>query len=1829
MGTFDQTGTPANAAPQFLSSVLEQREASRGDMLRVWNYPLAAADTIATSFVNLLPGVEVDSFVPGYATAYHRSRNTYDAVGSTAAMFLGAGAVAKAVQVSGKIGQLARAAGMSERLTATLLPDWTTVRTVEGLSAAANLRHSTALATTGRTFPGMDAAMQTGAALAPYGATMGEVASWLKKARTVQAIKEGIALEVAFYAAFNNSEFLFPEEAGAFQNLLFAAGGVGANVALEHLLARASIRKSARAAAKAGEIVAEAAIRNGGMFTERMALKGVVGEERQNIMANIFGLAKLEQLEAGVDNIVAASDGLLSKQAILSATHEMRTGMTTSIRESIKRTASTKSANELLRGGYGAKPAVTTGKPISGAAVEAVRTRLVENPRAGAALAHTGDLEMAARYKAIEDSLEGDIEALDNKLQDALSSEDFDQIRSAQAALDEAREKLRGLREYRAGTMERSGAINYNEFRATPYWEIPGAPSKAASTGKSIYLENAPGKIGDLHLHNDGHLEQGSPAIFGAGKPITDLDLGFDEITALQTLVGRVAGDKPQLTSWAREFWTKILDTPKADLSYLPFPLLDAIAQGKLAIPESLKTKPQFSRVQAMITNGTVGLYSLARKIDWAVQEARRSASSLSALQLDAFDLEKALNMKLTDVHGQPTMGHALMQAWGQQGGKAIDHIRQATGTVNDALDDLYSLALGFAGRTSQLEREILRDDFMQGYRAADNYLLQPGKDVDGVGVVMHNVRVPTDTEQQVMRLLTARNAVRADMLINSPSPIVSKLIDSLRANPVALEGAARSSELFKDFLVRNNFITQTVWAHRYQDAIQHAHALGQAAEHAVNEIMNAMLLPLARNAHAIANSESGPVIFAQYSQAHQLISRGFGLVDDFWAPGLNAIDISRPGAQQVLKQLGDLKGAPPIDGQTPWHMFDVTIAANEGRYVPIQLSREGADFLNGYTRVQYALLEAENAIRRAQGLTTIPVLRGHLPVADFSRYKLRYVQDPRTNQVVGYIKAKTDQEADAEVARAIAAYNHGKPEAEHLVEMKIDQVREHYDALDQAFVGRLSDYSGIKQTGTSGGRHMDFRLSNLGDLLEEHMIAMRNNFRDVKDRAVVSFMSQSMNEAMRVKRLIAGTSDPASKPHTFFDPVDQWTNTLLARGGLPKDGTAARVHGLVEDIYNSVTGRLADMMPWHLRAIGDLASDAASWANGKLNWNATRWLATKLSRSQKDWIERTLQGYQPFTHLAADPKLADYIKLDRAADPYKLARRLQKANRMSTTMFLKHANLMHPIQNILGIAATLPSVLTGIARRQGENAADYAARIRHLADYIDVDSGFATLDPKKLLQEGQHLLFNDPAARATAQRLGFLESNLMEELNHLNDLRPTNFDEALAGFARWTDFINTPWNKLRGRKPGAAGKPGDPETLSERSEIFTRAVAHMAGLAFIRAAGKAGLSEAAQHSFAHYIANQAIADYAPNIRGEAFRGVAGIPFGLFQSFTINMYQRLFGYIGDRNARAAVVQALSQMAIFGTSTLPGWEALNALYFNVGNMQADPRGATSLNERIYGALGKTTGDLLMTGAFSALPQLLGADTGLNIYTSGDLNLRSPAIPPAFSMADQLMQGVYQGISRGLDEAKAVAGGAGLDWKNMAEVVANYAPSRGVRSLMDIVIGERVDRKGNLVVDDTRSGVALLSRLIGTRTTNELQLSNAIWENSQAQSQRIADMNSVRSAMLRRMREGELTEDEAAFWLNKYLLAGGRMDQWKTWMKNTLDKATETRDQRKLAEVISKSGEIWPSNLAPMFRLEMAGADLQAFAASLGGDAATASPASPASPAGGNVLTSVTP
>ena len=1777
---------------RMFEDILGARDQQRRDLRSfggVGSLAIRQIDAPVSSLLNVATlGWAGDSLVPDSYDRYHRLKGAGDVLGAIPQLIAGVGLATQAVR-GASIG--AGALRTREGIT----PAWSRMREVErieGLAGDANAAYQVSIAS--RMFENagqMPSNAAVGGALAQMtGArTMGDVRSFTQRQRLKDGIVEGLAQEAGVLALMNQNTLLFPEDVSAKDLLMMGGIAVGLNTVINYAVGRASWRKLYnRAGVEGAEAAKVAAATYGALRYGDTSGTRQIGDQWLFGLSATFHRDRLDAMAMQVDQMVAESGGLVPREVFEEAIQRSRANAEGLHHIATSHMATNSIADATLRetrviGGQ-------TGLELSPARTKELSERVMGNVHTQAGLAQYADTGVATRWNAALDRV------ADERQQQlaALAKAAPEDVKRIENRLDQLEDTTRRLEEFRPGVVERTGVVNPNEHRRKMPSERPGGTQVKGYQQGQLELQ----ATHDQRRVQIATQDEAHPLRIvddkGIARPVKDAELNFDELMDTYTMVGQSLSGQKASAPAVRDFWNTFMQGQNWDT--LPIAVLDAIRLGKMRLPEEMSGHPGAAKLMNMINSGGLNNISLAKKAEWMraqkLREAQQRGFSGPEMPMDHFDYEKALNLRLTDDFGRPNALYKGLEAMAtarkgasQEYAVADLHGALVTARPNDGTDALLDMGLGAMDLLEPGARDLHESAFSAALRHADS--LEAHEGLGAVGTLHRNMDLPNDSEQQLAIHAALQAENRRRLLTDGPSEYFNAFGRALQEQEILVNTAKQVGALADGAITGAATVTQQSFRARNSKALQATATLGSQMEKIKDAVVAERIAPLLREVKRMFTKE--PQRFAQmsaqFSNAHHFVSRGTALVDEAYQVGRNEIDLSRPGAQNMLRNLEALnEGRPlrdwPAQGE-PVHMFDMVEAVKNGRYVPLELSDDAASMLNRYAEVSFEQWQAMNVARQLQGKTPMPRLNGHVPTLDANRYEYRYLKDPLTGETVAFVRGKTGPEVEQLTKETIARMG------DHYVVMDQQTMKAQANVYDEVFQMNMQDWTGIKQTGTASGKGADFRLDVSGDLFEEMGVSMRNTYGDLKNRAVAANFSDAYAQLDQMQgqgqfgswQAKSGKlSNEQARNTRHWDGAELWQRMLMADTRMPEGSTVGKLHNTFQQWSNEVLGRAAPHVDSGFRAMHKMFT------------------GQELTKHERNLAEGFQKAYKPFNALVDNAQLREYAKISQSADPYKVERTLQQLNQASTALFLKLANLSHPILNYTGIVSTTSAVVRSVQRRPNESTRDWEDRVGLFADFLDPASDIATVSPHKLAAEGWHLMYNDPAAVRYAVKHGYADANMMEEVNRLSSLQPTSWDDVGDKFMSWTDFINTPYKKAFGRPGEKMGIGSD--TISEYTEKHTRLWAHMMGVALARRSGKTGLTEAQAHSFGHYLSNQQIADFSPHLRGDAWRGTAGIPFGLFQSYGINILQRMFRYIENKDHRALVTQAVMQGLIHGANGIPGWPMLNEQVSNLKDHRSET-GATSLNERIHMHLGKGAADVIMNGTVSNIPRLFGADSGVNLYTSGDINPRiNLQQPPSLGMLSNFAAGGYELGRRVIEELEAFADPElSVSKGRLAEVLANYAPSRGQRALTELVLGERVDRRGNLIVDDTRSGVELVARLLTTRTSNELQTADAIWKNSQAARQRQQDMVRVRQRMLRHLRNGDMSEGEMHAWFERYLRDGGREDQWDRWLKFTMDVAGDTRADRALASFVNRHGEVFGHNEASVHRLLGAGADIK--------------------------------
>lgn len=628
--------------------------------------------------------------------------------------------------------------------------------------------------------------------------------------------------------------------------------------------------------------------------------------------------------------------------------------------------------------------------------------------------------------------------------------------------------------------------------------------------------------------------------------------------------------------------------------------------------------------------------------------------------------------------------------------------------------------------------------------------------------------------------------------------------------------------------------------------------------------------------------------------------------------------------------------------------------------------------------------------------------------------------------------------------------------------------------------------------------------------------------------------------------------------------------------------GRDAAQHSSIYDRFNqNLTGR--NSLGARDSFFGDLYGWLESRINGALNSPAAA-KAAAMSQGFNDFIRAAAPGKsatgEQFNKFSQE--LGNYMPFKSAAEmierrtegrmPPDVAGITSKLSWFEAASRLRWFESMHAVVNIGSILANTPAVIRALQPRAGESIADAALRNSSLSMTQRVgDAGAVNLpNVPKLLWESMRDAWKKEPDEFTrkAFRMGYMDQEVAE------------FNRAWGAIdskAGWRGFMFGNEAADPSTVTGKIAKSGGIDkwlgVLSDKSEGFTRQWGMYAGRRVAKAIGIDDVD--AQVNFAHEITNKLIANYDPRNRPEIFQGALGAPIGLFQSYIFNFYERMFRYIETGDKRSLATQMAMQAGLFGTGSVPGWDALNWAFFDHGQAKGqDPV------ESIYNRFGTADGDLIMHGVLSNLPKIFGAE-GINLYTRGDASVRLPGtvwttaniagaeIPlPNLPVIDTLKR-VASAVGDGLGTFAAENGSIGPN--HLAEIAANMMTNRPIAGLIETVANRGFDTSmDGQVVAQSKSLSEKLYRVLGVRSMAQQKQIDQFYASKTAQEEQAARRDLLLSASRAAVRAGKVDQLDELF--AKYVEQGGDPRYYTRWKKNVAESALHSRSERMLDKAL---------------------------------------------------------
>lgn len=827
-----------------------------------------------------------------------------------------------------------------------------------------------------------------------------------------------------------------------------------------------------------------------------------------------------------------------------------------------------------------------------------------------------------------------------------------------------------------------------------------------------------------------------------------------------------------------------------------------------------------------------------------------------------------------------------------------------------------------------------------------------------------------------------------------------------------------------------------------------------------------------------------------------------------------------------------------------------------------VVLDELGMDLQNRFNKVTDAIRGEKNTILRANGWKEITQLDHYVPPANVQGKYIGFTFGPDGRPVPGMtVHAQTQAEFSRERDKILKKIDELGLGYSFRTQDSIREFANIWDKVQMDFVNPGLTPTQPGKSGRGALTGMEVKLNAFEDSLKYLQDNFLHHSRDIMETLLREQISSS-----KARGLISGEMSRNQGRRGYTGETrnihDFYLENLLGINKLNKSW--------VGNIYRSFEG----FMDKHL---AEATPSAARVWNATNEWlgKANPWDRGDQARKDFDALSTHLGKYMPFQTAS---EMAE--KQGLGTTPPTVQSMMGGLNKFSAALILRMMEVVHPIMNLSGIVNASPAVIRQFTPQTGETAEDFARRVGHAATIFDLGDGrsIGTLDMPKIMQT---------AFKKAWSRERHADYNYMVRRGFLN--------QEVAEFQKQFGAIETPgsWSKFfegDGRKKGfySKGLVGWTSVLSDKSEDFSRSWGHMVGLEIAENLGMKNME--AKHSFAHDIANKMIANYSPHNRPEIFQGAIGAPFGLFQSFVLNYYERMFRYVETKDYKALATQLASQAGLFGMSSLPGWQQFNA-FMTQESGSGDPQSA------IYRRYGGNAGDLLSHGLLSSLPALFGAP-GADLYSRGDVSIRQlsiqdpnsitgvlSSVTPAFNVVSKLYDGIRQGMKLFSDKNPQ------LSITQLAEVASNAIANRPISGIIEQfgAHGNDTDKLGQLIVE-TQGTMEAAYRLIGIRSSRQSRELEAFYANKNAMTHQAALKEDLGRYTRSLIREGNYEAMPQVF--EQYIENGGDPRNFRRWLKQTYIAATDTRGQRQLEKAMKD-----PAKAEYVLRLLDAGVTVQ--------------------------------
>jgi hypothetical protein len=783
---------------------------------------------------------------------------------------------------------------------------------------------------------------------------------------------------------------------------------------------------------------------------------------------------------------------------------------------------------------------------------------------------------------------------------------------------------------------------------------------------------------------------------------------------------------------------------------------------------------------------------------------------------------------------------------------------------------------------------------------------------------------------------------------------------------------------------------------------------------------------------------------------------------------------------------------------------------AGGGRnFTPVTLSELPFAVANEINRLSQTALANTNALRRAAGFGPIASREFHVPAKNFAGQESIFLVDEAGN-LRTIAAGRTAAEAKARADREIAASQ------TKLVPIYRKDIETYYDLQDQGFA-KLMDFSDpIAQTGRAKGKQVGEIIEEGPSVLEDIVNSINSVFESTIRRTRAMYFEPQVNQA-KIFNHMAQTVGSKRGSTAYARGQSIWQQYLASIFGNPTinpNEIVGRTYFALENAYDDLLNRVYE----------STVGAAKAEIGGKVTSGAI---------AQFNRVEKSMGEFNPFANAT------DYAERTfKVSLPPSMKKHMAKLSSLTTLLTLRLFETGLSILNLTSLGATMPPVIKALRKLPGEDDVAHASRIGAFG--VKVGDTHGMFSPIRALTTTMHDFWT-PEFREVmreAGRLGYFDQEVSEIVRTMTAPREGYVEGIMR---KYTDMFSI---------------------LSDKSEKLARGISFMTG--YTIANRGLGLKGQDAFVFAHKFANDNIGDYRPNNRPRIFQGAVGMPLGLFQTFVWNYFQRIFGYIENKQVAALATQYATQASIFGASSVPGFQQFSEIF------ASNYDGSVNLVDGLRNKFGDEATDWFLYGTLSNLPKMFGADEGVAFYSRGDMNMvRVPGIwnfsqTPSF----QAVQKTFGAIK----ESVVALREGGLNDQRIAEIISRYSINRGLRNAADIYSGYSVDRVGQVISDDTRSGISVAARLVGARPFNEAKTVEAFHRLRSTQMSQAALMSDLRDNTRSLLRSGKFSDEEFSNILRNYIKYGGNPNGIGNWLQNQIMSGLVEKSSLELAKAL---------------------------------------------------------